>query len=171
MLASRGIRRSALVAKSPRSKGPWGLSQQCTSSSTESSAPPTSAPHGDVLRAPFQKATHPGRLFPWRHEEKPLDRFIPGTPDYLEKRDLLGGNVVSSNNQLDALATAFFFLGVPWYKMPFFRHWKADLAESMSWAFAQAMSGMLSNVYHGEFLSKYRVTLNESLILSLTKST
>ena len=161
MLAFRDIRQLSFVksiAKSPSCGGWCSLSSRRTGSTTNSSASSsssstTSTSHENLLRAPFKKATHPGRLFPWRHEGKPLERFIPGTRDFHEKGHLLGGNVVSVNAQSDALVTAKFFLSVPWHKMLFFRHWKADLAESMSWAFAQATSCMLSNVYHGEFVT------------------
>ena len=104
-----------------------------------------------ILKAPFQRAAQGGSpLFPWRHEEEPLDRLIPGTPDFQQKGYLVGGNVISSNPVLDNYATAYLFLDVPWYKMIFFSDWQADLAENMSWAFAQATAGIISNVYNGE---------------------
>jgi hypothetical protein len=80
----------------------------------------------------------------------PLERLIPGTDDYFQKGNLLGVGLDSSNASVDALATAFFFLNVPWYNLLFFKQWKRDLAEDMSWAFAQGVSGILSNVYRGK---------------------
>jgi hypothetical protein len=102
------------------------------------------------LRAPFQKqvARHPGILFPWRHSQEPLPRFVPGTPEFNEQGLLLGGNLDTSNPRLDAMATAKIFLGIPWYQMVFYEQWKADLAESMTWAFLQGTAALLSNVYH-----------------------
>jgi hypothetical protein len=103
-----------------------------------------------ILRAPF-KTVQPC-LFPWRHDAEPLPRLVPGSPEAIEKGYLLGGDVQSSNPKLDALATAWFFLRVPWYNLLFFRRaWEADLAESMSWAFLQAVSAILSNTYQSKW--------------------
>lgn len=100
-----------------------------------------------LLKAPFQKVSQPG-LFPWRHETEPLPRLIPGTTDYEEKGFLLGGNIVSSSPNMDALATEYIFLKVPWYNLLFFRRaWEADLVESMQWAFFQAVPAMFSNTF------------------------
>ncbi|KAG7337062.1 hypothetical protein IV203_008194 [Nitzschia inconspicua] len=100
-----------------------------------------------LLKAPYQKVSQPG-LFPWRHEEEPLPRLIPGTPDYETKGFLLGGNILSSSPNMDALATEYLFLKVPWYNLLFFRRaWEADLVESMQWAFFQAVPAMLSNTF------------------------
>jgi hypothetical protein len=103
----------------------------------------------NLLRAPFQKVVK-APLFPWRHEEQPLERLMPGTRDYQDKGLLLGGGLVSSMPALDAYATAFFFLDVSWKKLIFIDAWKADLADSLSWAFAQGVAGILSNAYRGE---------------------
>lgn len=143
-------------------------SDSSTTSSSSSAAGPTAAADpmvddaikpaggGDdaletLLRAPFQKhvARPPGVLFPWRHSEEPLPRFVPGTPEFAEQGLLLGGDVDTSNPRLDSMAAAKFFLGVPWYKMLFYEDWKADLAESMTWAFSQGTAALLSNVYRG----------------------
>jgi hypothetical protein len=105
------------------------------------------APVEAFLKAPFQKVSQPG-LFPWRHETDPPPRLIPGTPDYKEKGFLLGGNIVSSSPSMDALATEYIFLRVPWYNLLFFRRaWEADLVESMQWAFYQAVPAILSNTF------------------------
>lgn len=108
-----------------------------------------------LLRAPFQRVGTPGPLFPWRHSEQVLPRLIPGSQEFKEKGCLLGGNVVSSNPMFDTYVTAFLFLEVPLYKMMFFKHWQADMAESMSWAFSQAMSAILSHVYQGTWSVVY----------------
>ena len=127
--------------------------QQCSFSKISKSSsvndPASSAGlQNSLLKAPFQRLAQPP-LFPWRHEEVPLDRLIPGSEEFQEKGYLLGGNVMSSNPMFDAYATAYLFLDLPLYKLLFFSHWQADLAENMSWAFAQAMAGVLSNVYQG----------------------
>jgi hypothetical protein len=101
-----------------------------------------------LKKSPFAKVAPP-LLFPWRHEEAPLDRLVPGTRDCEEKGPLLGGGVSSSNPGFDAFATANIFLNEPIYKIMFFNQWKAALAENFSWAFTQGVSGMLSNVYNG----------------------
>jgi hypothetical protein len=104
-----------------------------------------------ILKAPFQKVSQPG-LFPWRHEPDLLPRLIPGTPDFEQKGQLLGGNIVSSSPNMDALATEYFFLKVPWYKLLFLRRaWEEDLALSMQWAFHQAVPAMLSSVFSSKW--------------------
>jgi hypothetical protein len=112
-----------------------------------SAATSTDAPVNAFLKAPFQKVSQPG-LFPWRHQSDPLPRLIPGTRENEEKQFLLGGHVVSSSPNIDALATEFIFLKVPWYNLLFFRRaWEADLVESMHWAFYQAVPAILSNTF------------------------
>ena len=102
-----------------------------------------------ILKAPFQKVSQPG-LFPWRHEPDLLPRLIPGTPDHEDKGQLLGGNIVSSSPNMDALATEYVFLKVPWYTLLFFRRaWEEDLALSMQWAFHQAVPAVLSSAFSG----------------------
>jgi hypothetical protein len=104
------------------------------------------APVETQWKAPFQTVSQPG-LF-WRHETDLLQRLIPGTTDYEEKRFLSGGNIVSSSPNMDALATEYIFLKVPWYNLLFFRRaWEADLVESMQWAFYQAISAIFSNTF------------------------
>jgi hypothetical protein len=111
------------------------------------------------LRAPFRKQIGldsttlkqqpPGALFPWRHSSDLLPRFIYGTTEYDTQGLLLGGNLDTSNPKLDAMASAKFFLGVPWYTIVFFYdYWKADLADNMTWAFFHGTTGLLSNVYN-----------------------
>jgi hypothetical protein len=121
------------------------------SSSVVDDAASTTAPRDKLLRAPFQRvANAKPPLFPWRHSEEVLPRLIPGSQEFEEQGYLLGGNVFSSNPTFDNYATAKFFLDVPWYKMIFFKDWQDDLAESMSWAFAQGTAGIMSNVYRGK---------------------
>jgi hypothetical protein len=120
------------------------------SSSVVDDTASTAAPLDKLLRAPVQRvANAKPPLFPWRHSEEVLPRLIPGPPEFEEQGYLLGGNVFSSNPTFDNYATAKFFLDVPWYKMIFFKDWQDDLAESMSWAFAQGTAGIMSNVYRG----------------------
>ena len=84
-------------------------------------------------------------------EYRPLQRLIPGTEEYFLKGHLLGAGLTSSNPAMDTLATAFLFLNVPWYTcLFFFKQWKRDLAEDMSWAFTQGVSGILSNTFRGK---------------------
>jgi hypothetical protein len=127
--------------------------KQCrllSSSNESTSTPEAIAAREKILRTTFLKTQSPPHgLFPWRHDERPLERLIPGTSDFEQMGQLLGGDVESSNASLDAFLTAYMFLGVPWYEIPFFRQYKSELANSMAWAFARAVSGMLSNVYHG----------------------
>jgi hypothetical protein len=82
----------------------------------------------------------PRPIFPWRHEEDLLPRFIPGTPEYL--KDL---RVPSTFRSI----TAGCFLNVPWYQLLLSGNaaWEEDIAHSTSWAFAQAVAGVVSDVY------------------------
>jgi hypothetical protein len=139
------------VVTAERSTPPRKQCRLLSSANDTTSTPEAIAAREKILRATFLKtqAIPPHGLFPWRHDERPLERLIPGTFDFDEKGQLLGGNVASSNPSLDAFVTAYMFLGIPWYEIPFFRQYKSDLANSMAWAFARAVSGMLSNVYHG----------------------
>jgi hypothetical protein len=92
-------------------------------------------------------------IFPWRHEEDPLPRLVPGTLDYDTKSHLLSTtSMTPGNSTMNALATAFMFLDVPFYQFFFFGSWKGDLADSMSWAFTQGTAGLLSNLSLGELL-------------------
>jgi hypothetical protein len=135
------------AAPGPATGGGGGGATAATPSADEKSVE-------SILRAPYQKISQPG-LFPWRHAPEPLPRLIPGTSDHEEKGCLVGGNVVSSNPNLDALATAYFFLKVPWYNLLFFRKaWEQDLGESMSWAFHQSIPAMLSNTFQRTFYTR-----------------
>jgi hypothetical protein len=91
-------------------------------------------------------------IFPWRHEEYPLPRLVPGTLDYDTKSHYLLSttSMTPGNPTMNALATAFMFLDVPFYQFLFFGSWKHDLADSMSWAFTQGVAGLLSNLSLGE---------------------
>jgi hypothetical protein len=82
----------------------------------------------------------PRPIFPWRHEEELLPRFIPGTPEYLKDIRVPGSF---------RAITAFCFLNVPWYQLLLSGNavWEEDIAHSTSWAFAQAVAGIVSNVY------------------------
>ena len=125
-----------------------GVDDAAPSSTTTST---TGRLHNKLLKAPFQRVGPAGSpLFPWRHSQEPLPRLIPGSEEFAQVGYLVGGNVLSSNPAFDAFATAYLFLDVPWYKMLFFSQWQADLAENMSWAFAQATAGLLSNAYRGK---------------------
>ena len=86
-------------------------------------------------------------IFPWRHEDTPLPRFIEGTLDHATKGELLSTVTVHTGNvQMNAMASAFMFLDVPWYQFLFFGSWKGELAESMSWAFTQGVAGLLADL-------------------------
>jgi hypothetical protein len=129
------------------------LSEKVTKSSSVDDPASSAGLRNSLLRAPFQRvAQTPNSLFPWRHSEELLPRLIPGSQELEEKGYLLGGGVTSSNPKFDSYATAYMFLDVPWYKMLFFSHWQADVAENMSWAFSQATAAILSNVYQGMYI-------------------
>jgi hypothetical protein len=95
---------------------------------------PTTEPRTDVV------------VFPWRHEDHPLPRFVEGTDEYVR----LGHLLYSVTNQvgdrrMNMLATAFMFLNIPLYQLLLFGSWKGELADNMSWAFTQGVAGLLSH--------------------------
>jgi hypothetical protein len=100
-----------------------------------------------LLKAPFAAKLHAkvnvekqSGLFPWRSSSDLLERLVPGTPDHASKGLLLGGNLTSSNPNVDAFATACFFLRIPFGDLIFFRTaTEQDLADSMAWAFGAAV--------------------------------
>jgi len=86
----------------------------------------------------------PGVVFPWRHDEALLPRLMEGAvfgpgfptvPGYLE----------FLTNHVGGL-----HLQVPWSQL-FRQTWKQELADSGSWAFSQAVAGVLSNSYEVPF--------------------
>ena len=83
-------------------------------------------------------------IFPWRHESN-LDNWI--------QEGRLWGPTMPSIHPLGMAflthATASQTLLIPWYELPF-SGWKQELADSSSWAFSQAVAGILSNTYQGE---------------------
>ena len=85
-------------------------------------------------------------VFPWRHETQ-LDTWL--------QEGRLWGPTMPSISPLGRTimthATAANTLQIPWYELPF-SGWKQELADSTSWAFSQAVAGVLSNTYHGESL-------------------
>jgi hypothetical protein len=91
-----------------------------------------------------------GLLFPWRHDAVPIHRVIEGTLEQkteghlLTTTDMKPGNVTANS-----LATAYMFLDVPMYQFFFFGSWKAELADSVSWAMTQAISSLLSKISNG----------------------
>lgn len=109
----------------------------------------SSSPNEATSEAPSQDETTPLQqpIFPWRHEVTPLPRLVEGTLDHATKGELLSTvSVQTGNVQINALASAFMFLDVPWYQLFFFASWKGELAESMSWAFTQGVAGLLADM-------------------------
>lgn len=127
-------------------------------SSIQSSTSSSSDEH-DATNASARK-----NIFPWRHEEDLLPRIIPGTLDNATKGHLLSTTKMTpGNSTLNALATSFMFLDVPLYQFLFFGSWKEDLAESMSWAFTQGTTGLLSNLAtHGTYFSVLAYAIKKS---------
>jgi hypothetical protein len=105
------------------------------------------------LKVDFEKSgqnQESSLVFPWRHDETPLGRLVPGTLEYAKQGHLLSTTGMKPGNPtINAIATGYMFLDVPWYQFPFFGSWKEELAESISWGFNQAVATMLSNLYHG----------------------
>ena len=87
-------------------------------------------------------------LFPWRHKTEPVPRLIPGTPEHKKVGLLLTSKSqkVYGNSSLNAIATAYMFLNVPWYELLWISHYKDELATDMSWSFTQGVASLLSNL-------------------------
>jgi hypothetical protein len=118
--------------------GHIGSIREHSSSPDETTTAETESQENSPLRKP---------IFPWRHEETPLPRLVEGTLDHATKGELLSTLTVQTGNvQMNALASAFMFLDVPWYQFLFFGSWKGELAESMSWAFTQGVAGLLADL-------------------------
>lgn len=134
-------------------------------------------------QATVDNGTEPSNkiIFPWRHEDHLLPRLVEGTLEYTTHGQLLTSSKMNAGNTtLNALATAYMFLEVPLYQFLFFASWKAELADSVSWAFTQGVAGLLSNLSKGvchpflpcltiaEKYQAYSLCLSVQPILSLT---
>lgn len=83
---------------------------------------------------------HPTRpIFPWRHEKVTslLPRIDPKSKEYEQ--------IVPFPTPQSPFACLF--LGVPMSDAIFFGNWKHELTQNMTYAFIQALSGVISNVY------------------------
>lgn len=126
---------------------PWSYRLGRAGSSRDNSSSQTN--EGATSEAQSQEESTPWKtpIFPWRHEDTPLPRLVEGTLDHATKGHLLSSVTVQTGNvQMNALASAFMFLDVPWYQFLFFGSWKGELAESMSWAFTQGVGGLLADL-------------------------
>lgn len=86
-------------------------------------------------------------VFPWRHEEDPLPRWIPGTEEHAALGELLSTvNTPLGNSSVNTLTTAYMFLDLPIWQLLFFGAWKQDLTDSMTWAFTQSITDILSKI-------------------------
>ena len=121
----------------------------------------TDADDEAILKAPFVKvASAPPptfALFPWRHELDLMDRLHPDRKDYYEKGSMYidGLGTRFSNKGISPFLIAFVPLKEPLSNVLFFREWKRDFAESASWAFTQAVAGIISNIYNGRYIHTY----------------
>lgn len=110
-------------------------------STARSSAEATATADATAAKLLKSPATlhNPRPIFPWRHETEFLPRLIPGTPEYAKDIRVPAGfrSIV-----------AFCFLNVPWYQLLLSGNaHEEDIAHSTSWAFAQAVAGVVSDVY------------------------
>ncbi|CAJ1924608.1 unnamed protein product [Cylindrotheca closterium] len=113
------------------------LSQMSDSGNEVESAAGSSSDEGG-------EATTSTPIFPWRHEEDKLARFIPGTEEHETKGHLLStANTPLGNSTLNAMTTSYMFLDLPIWQLLFFSHFKAELTESVSWAFVQGVNSLL----------------------------
>jgi len=106
-------------------------------------------------------------IFPWRHEEDKLARFIPGTEDHEAKGHLLSTvNTPLGNATLNAVTTAYMFLDLPIWQLFFFSDFKAELTESVSWAFVQGMNNLLLKLAKEPYSTDAREDIDFLITLS-----
>lgn len=130
----------------------WLQQQQqhprCRRSLSTREADPT-APPPVSTSAPFTKTNAsqnkvpPRPLFPWRHSLYPPPRLTLGTPESNEAPPY-------ALNMFGRMMTSFFFLRDGFFNVLFGRY-ESNLAESSAYAFAQAVAGIVSNVYRVPF--------------------
>jgi hypothetical protein len=91
--------------------------------------------------------TAPIVYFPWRHEEIPLLRLVEGTIEHATQGILVTlAKMPQSNATINALATFYMFLDVPWYELLWYSKIKEDLAQSMSYAWTRGVASLLSDM-------------------------
>ena len=97
-------------------------------------------------------AINPRVIFPWRHDTKQLPRLIPGSDDFELQGSYFGPGVPYLPKEMHSIVTHFTGnqMQIPWYQLPF-PGWKQELADSSSWAFTQAVAGVMSNLYRVPF--------------------
>eukprot|EP00980_Cylindrotheca_fusiformis_P031440 scaffold26366_cov117-Cylindrotheca_fusiformis.AAC.11 len=108
-------------------------------------------------------------IFPWRHEEDPLPRMVPGSKEHATQGHLLSSvNTPIGNPTLNAVTTAYMFLDLPLWQLLFFGSFKQELTESISWAFTQGVNRLLSGLTKEPDTSKvddaisFTMTVNKS---------
>jgi hypothetical protein len=106
-----------------------------------------SSTHDNDNEAKEETPKGPVVVFPWRHEEQPLPRWIQGTDEYNRQGHLLYSvNNDTGDSQLNMIVTAYMFLEIPLYQVLLFGRWKEDLTDNMSWAFTRGVAGLLSSL-------------------------
>ena len=102
-----------------------------------------------VIRTNTSKVELPQAIFPWRHEETLLPRLRP--EDDEENTAIYGPGLPSVPRHMEFAMThvAGWQMQIPWYQL-FSTGWKNQLADSGSWAFSQAVAGIVSNTYNGK---------------------
>ena len=134
----------ATIGRSVRawSRAPFGqttLRLQTNGTSTAT----TDETNEDFLKCAAKKVTPP-LLFPWRHGNELPQRLLDRERDF-------DSNVVTyetSQWMINSL-TAKAYLQAPFLSLLLGDSWTNQLAESCSFAFAQGVASVLSNVYKG----------------------
>lgn len=141
-LVSYGQRRAGLVNVNLTDCISIHAGQGRRNLSTSSAAEADAVDAADAKKLLQSTATKqiPRPIFPWRHDEKLLPRLIPDTPEF--RRDMRVPSIFRS-------IVAMSFLDIPWHHLLISGNavWEGDIAHSTSWAFAQAVAGIVSNVY------------------------
>lgn len=134
MLARFPLRKSLFT---PRRRSAWR--PRSFSSSSVGTPDPAAAAAAAVDALPLEKHQPVRPIFPWRHEQKTivLPRLDPKTEEYEATKPF----------PTPQAPFAPLFLGVPLWDAVLFGGWKTDLAENMTYAFLQGVTGIMSNVY------------------------
>lgn len=122
------------------------------------------------------EVANPRVIFPWRHKEYPLPRLIPGSEEHVLEGGEFGPRMPFIPMKWGVTCLAGSYIGVPWYQVAL-PGWRQDLADSSSWAFSQAVAGVMSNLYHVPFDDirqedgDFSVDLKHTIVTSASEET
>ena len=111
-----------------------------------------------LLKSPAKKTTPPLH-FPWRHGTELPERLIWRQEAMKDESITYDVSTVG----ISTMTAAFYFNNISFLQL-FGNQWKVDLAESCSWAFFQGLACILSDAYHGRYLSALSTGLHDLVL-------